>query len=178
MRMNQGVEWAVHGCTLLAPLWPERGLNLAALASFHGVPGPYMAKQMQLLSKAEIVFTSRGKSGGYRLARAPSEISLWEIVCAVDGSTPMFRCTEIRQNGPCANRREDCRAACPIAAAFAQAEQAYRSALVGISLADILTQVGTNATPAHLAQVMGWIGGNMTALPGRQSAEPLRPQAT
>lgn len=167
MRMNQGVEWAVHGCTLLAPLWPERGLSLAALASFHGVPGPYMAKQMQLLSKAGIVHTSRGKTGGYRLAHAPADISLWDIVRAVDGAAPLFRCTEIRQNGPCASRREDCRMACPIAAAFAQAELAYRAALGGISLADMLAQVGTSASPAHLCAVIDWIGDHVTILPSR-----------
>ena len=61
MRMNQGVEWAIHACALLAPLWPQRGLSLAALAEFHGVPGAYMAKQMQLLSKAGLVRTSRGR---------------------------------------------------------------------------------------------------------------------
>ena len=52
MRMNKGVEWAVHACALLAPLGAGRGLSLAALADYHGVPLPYMAKQMQLLSKA------------------------------------------------------------------------------------------------------------------------------
>ena len=30
MRINKGVEWAAHACALLAPLWPDRGLSLAA----------------------------------------------------------------------------------------------------------------------------------------------------
>jgi len=164
MRMNQGVEWAVHACTLLAPLWPDRGLSLQALAEYHGVAAPYLAKQMQLLSKAGIVITARGKTGGYRLARAAGQITLWDIVRAIDGSTPAFRCTEIRQQGPCASQREDCHAACPIAAAFAGAEQAWRQALQAITVADLLVQVGATSPPPHLAAVMGWIGANMTTV--------------
>lgn len=55
MRINKGVEWAAHACAVLVPLWPDRGLSLAALAEFHDVPEPYMAKQMQALSRAGLV---------------------------------------------------------------------------------------------------------------------------
>lgn len=133
MRINKGVEWAVHACTLLAPLPSGRGLSAAAMADFHGVPIAYMAKQMQALSKAGIVKTFKGKTGGYALARASSEINLWEITRAIDGSAPLFRCTEIRQAGPCASAPDECLKACPIAAAFAKAEQSYRTVLRDIS---------------------------------------------
>mgnify|MGYP001362501721 FL=1 len=119
MRINKGVEWAVHACVLLAPLPHSRGLSLAALAEYHGLPVAYMAKQMQALSRSGIVRTFKGKTGGYALARAPSEINLWDIARAIDGPTPMFRCTEIRQAGPCANSPDECKSACPIAAGFA-----------------------------------------------------------
>src|SRR6516164_2591440 len=108
MRINKGVEWAVHACALLAPLPPGAGLSLAALAEFHGVPEPYMAKQMQALSQSGLVRTSRGKTGGYALARPTDAISLWDITIAIDGAVPAFRCTEIRQNGPCAVKKRDC----------------------------------------------------------------------
>jgi len=109
MRMNQGIEWAAHACAVLAPLPPGRGLSLAALADFHGVPQAYMAKQMQLLSKAGIVRTTRGRTGGYALARPASEVTLWDVTRALNGTQPLFRCTEIRQQGPCAAPRADCR---------------------------------------------------------------------
>lgn len=164
MRMNQGVEWAIHACALLAPLWPGKGLSLAALADFHGVPGPYMAKQMQALSKAGLVRTSRGRSGGYTLSRAPAEINLWQIARAIDGPEPAFRCTEIRQRGPCATPREKCRQACPIAAAFAGAEAAWRGALEGVTLANVIARVGEQSSPEHLMKSMTWLGGQMVEL--------------
>jgi Rrf2 family protein len=165
MRMNKGVEWAVHACALLAPLGAGRGLSLAVLADYHGVPLPYMAKQMQLLSKAGIVRTSRGKTGGYALARAPDAISLWDIKQAVDGSEPAFRCTEIRQKGPCAIPRADCRTPCAIAATFASAEAAYRQILRDTKLTSILAEVGGHGSAQHLGDIMRWYEGNVTTLP-------------
>lgn len=166
MKMNKGVEWAVHACTLLAPLGRSRGLSLAALADYHGVPAAYMAKQMQLLSSAGLVRTSRGKTGGYALARAPADISLWDIKQAIDGPEPAFRCTEIRQQGPCALARADCRTPCAIAAAFAAAEQAYRDLLRATRLTDVMASVVDHASPAHVADVVAWYERNVTALPG------------
>jgi Rrf2 family protein len=163
MRINKGVEWAVHACALLAPLPAGAGLSLAALAEFHGLPEPYMAKQMQALSKAGLVRASRGKTGGYALARPARAISLWDIKTAIDGPEPAFRCTEIRQNGPCA--RKDCLKACPIAAAFGRAEEAYREMLDGVSVSDVVASVGADSTAGHLRAVLRWFEGNVTSLP-------------
>ncbi len=165
MRMSKGVEWAVHACAMLAPLPPGHGLSLAALAEFHGVPLAYMAKQLQALSRAGLVSTRPGRTGGYRLARAPEAISLWDVVAAIDGPEPAFRCTEIRQNGPCAIPRRDCVRACPIAAAFAGAEQAWRTALKSVSLAEILKSVARDSAADHLSAVAAWYGSAITRLP-------------
>jgi Rrf2 family protein len=165
MRMSKGVEWAVHACAMLAPLPPGHGLSLTALAEFHGVPLAYMAKQLQALSRAGLVSTRPGRTGGYRLARAPEAISLWDVVAAIDGPEPAFRCTEIRQNGPCAIPRHDCVRACPIAAAFAGAEQTWRAALKAVSLADILLSVAKESTGDHLSAVATWYGAAVTRLP-------------
>lgn len=165
MRINKGVEWAVHACALLAPLPAGRGLSLAALAEYHGLPAAYMAKQMQALSRSGIVRTFKGKTGGYALARAPSDINLWDITRAIDGPAPLFRCTEIRQMGPCASSPSDCIKACPIAAAFAKAEQSYRSALREVSLADILAATASAVSSDHIGKVLDWFGSNVTTLP-------------
>jgi Rrf2 family protein len=166
MRMGQGVEWAVHACTVLAPLPPGRGLSLAALAEFHGVPQAYMAKQMQALSRAGIVRTSRGKTGGYALARPASEITLWQVTRAIEGPQPAFRCSEIRQRGPCAAPREDCRRPCQIAAAFAKAEAVWRGELEAMTIAGLVAEVGAEASPKHIDDIVQWFGANVTNLPG------------
>ena len=68
----------------------------------------------QALSRAGIVTADRRVKGGYRLGRAPAKISLLDIVLAIECQQPAFRCTEIRQRGPCAAPPSACRKACPI----------------------------------------------------------------
>lgn len=160
MKINKGVEWAAHACSLLEPLWPNKGLPLAALANFHELPEPYMAKQMQALSKAGIVRGGRGRNGFYILARDPKEITLLDILLAVDGDKPMFSCSEIRQNGPCGAAREDCRSMCGIARHFAEAEKQYRESLSSIDLATLNSQVVETLNPQNLQKTADWLAQN------------------
>ncbi|MGJ8536002.1 MAG: RrF2 family transcriptional regulator [Parasphingopyxis sp.] len=157
MQISKGVEWAAHAAVLLSALPAGRGLKAEALARYHSVPGPYMAKQMQALSKAGIVQTARGKHGGYRLARPSEEITLWDIVAAIEGSKPAFTCTEIRQNGPCGAAPEQCRKKCAIAAAVHAAEAAFRQSLQATSLAGIAAGVVADSPRKHLSDIGAWL---------------------
>lgn len=157
MQLGKGVEWTTHICTMLPLVPPERGLSVEALAAFFEVPTAYLAKQMQLLRRAGIVVSVRGKGGGYRLARSPDAISLLDIVQAIEGPMPAFRCTEIRQNGPCGVKREDCKRPCEIASAFAHAEQTYRGALAAKTLASIMQEAAMNSSPEHMIEIAKWV---------------------
>jgi Rrf2 family protein len=137
MRISDGVEWAVHLCGVLAAVPKGRGVPSAKLAEFHDLPPAYLAKHLQALSRAGIVSADRGVKGGYRLGRPPSKISLLDIVLAIEGLQPAFRCTEIRQRGPCPAAPSACRKACAIARAFLRAEAAWRETLAGVTLAEL-----------------------------------------
>ena len=134
MKIGKGVEWTAHTCALLALLPEGAALPGEALAEFLGVPSPYLAKQMQSLSRAGIVVARRGAAGGYRLSRPPESISLWDITAAVEGTVPSFRCTEVRRNGPCGASARECGGPCAIASAFSEAELQYRQALASVTL--------------------------------------------
>ena len=157
MQLSKGVEWACHAAALMSAMPEGRTLRAEALAKYHGVPAAYMAKQLQAMSKAGLVHSARGAKGGYRLAVSPANINLWDITQAIEGSKPAFRCSEIRQNGPCPARKEACDTPCPIAASFQIAETAYRDALRNISLIDIGVKVLDGKTPEEMARVMAWI---------------------
>ena len=121
MRMSDGVEWSIHSCVLLAVLPPDRSLPSAKLAEFHGVPAAYLAKHLQAMAHAGIVRAVAGRRGGYRLARTAAEVTLLDVVDAVEGGQPAFRCTEIRARGPVRGARGDYRQPCGVAAAMWQA---------------------------------------------------------
>ncbi|MEL7129761.1 MAG: Rrf2 family transcriptional regulator [Pseudomonadota bacterium] len=157
MQMSKGVEWAVHAAAMLAVLPEKAGLSADALARYHEVPPAYMAKQLQAMSRAGLVKSSRGARGGYRLAKPPGDISLWDIMAAIEGSQSAFRCTEIRQNGPCGAHANACLKPCPIASAFLAAETVFRDHLRTVTLVDITMAVGADATPGRTLAIFNWI---------------------
>lgn len=157
MRMSEGVEWAAHACAVLATLPPGRGLPAVTLAGFHELPPDYMAKHLQALARAGLVASLRGARGGYRLARPPAEISLWDITAAIEGGERAFRCQDIVRRGPCAGLGGDSSGPCPIAAAFWAAEDAYRDALRGRTVADLTLQVGAGKDEQWRRRYAAWL---------------------
>ncbi len=162
MRLNEGVEWAAHCAVLLAALPDGTTLPAARLAEYHDVPAPYLAKSMQALMRAGIVDATTGRFGGYRLARPTTEITLLEVVEAIDGADPMFRCTEIRRKGPSRVARRLYGPVCGIAAAMGRAEEAWREELRRTTVADIARHVVAEAPPAALEKGMAWLSDVLT----------------
>jgi Rrf2 family protein len=142
MKLSDGVEQAIHSVTLLSGLSGNGVLSAAALAEFHGVSASYLLKHLQALSGAGIVTTLPGPKGGYRLARPAEAITLLDIVLAVEGPGPAFRCNEIRRRGPNPLPAHLLTKPCSINAAMLRAEAAYRAELRQVSIADILADVG------------------------------------
>lgn len=160
MRIAEGVEWAVHLCGVLGVVPPGLGLPAGRLAEFHDLPPAYLAKHLQALSRAGIVTANRGASGGYRLAKPAAKITLLDITLAIEGPEPAFRCTEIRQQGPCAAAPSACKHACAIAKAFADAETQWRKALASISVADIITTAASESFDRERRRTFqAWLNG-------------------
>ena len=168
MKLGDGVEQAIHSATMLAAL-PDGGvLSAAALAEFHGVSTSYLLKHLQALSRAGIALTVPGPKGGYRLAKAAEKITLLDVVLAVEGPEPAFRCKEIRQNGPNPLPQEKFKAPCQINAAMLRAERVYRNELRKITLADLITQVMATDDGSIEARGCAFLNEHM-----RQSKSPL-----
>ncbi|SIQ03640.1 transcriptional regulator, BadM/Rrf2 family [Rhizobium sp. RU35A] len=141
MKLGDGVEQAIHCVGLLSGVEGEGVLSAAALAEFHGVSTSYLLKHLQALSGAGLLETVPGPKGGYRLAKSPADISLLDIVLAVEGPQPAFRCAEIRQQGPNPLPSRYFTKPCGINAAMLKAERAYRAELAKVSMADILREL-------------------------------------
>ncbi|MBX4939581.1 RrF2 family transcriptional regulator [Rhizobium binae] len=137
MKMSDGVEQAIHSVAMLSGLSEGGVLSAAALAEFHGVSTSYLLKHLQALSGAGILDTVPGPRGGYKLAKAPEEISLLDILLAVEGPAPAFRCAEIRQRGPNPVPDRFFAKPCNITAAMLRAERVYRAELAKTSIADL-----------------------------------------
>ena len=144
MRLGEPVEWALHCATVLALLPPNAALPGAKLAEFHGVPAAYLAKALQSLSRAGIVESVAGRKGGYRLGRPPAEITLLDVIEAVEGHESSFRCTEIRKRGPARVSPRLYSPVCAIAEAMYRADEAWRAELRQTTVADLLQKLATS----------------------------------
>src|SRR6202011_4034593 len=93
---------------------------------FHDVPAAYLAKHLQALARAGVLQTAKGPRGGYWLSRPPAEITILDVLEAIDGDESAFRCTEIRRRGPTAMPARHYPRPCGIHAAFARADEVWR----------------------------------------------------
>jgi Rrf2 family protein len=156
--MSDGVEWALHCATVLASLPEDNVLSAKDLAQFHGVSESYLLKHLKTLVKAKILESTPGPTGGFKLARPASEITLMDVVDAIEGRFTPFRCTEIRRRNPVADPSTDYRSPCFISVAMREAEQAYRKSLGSKTIADMSDHVLAFVPKGNLEASGKWLG--------------------
>ncbi|MGW1886813.1 RrF2 family transcriptional regulator [Streptomyces sp. NPDC001970] len=159
MRTGKGVEWAVHTLLNLAWLGGGEPVPTAQLAAGHELSPSYLNKQLQLLVKAGLLESAPGATGGFRLARPLDTMSMLDVVLAIEGDEPLFRCSEIRQCGTIGERCPDgdFTRPCSVKIAMGRAEVAWRKALAEQSLADVQARSETYV-PAMAKRVRQALG--------------------
>lgn len=155
MKLPGSTEWMLHCATTLAQLDAGDTASAAQLARYYDLPAPYLAKQLKMLVRAEVLTATTGPRGGFRLARDAAEITLLHIVEAVDGTSAPYECREIRQQGLGALPPEDCRRTCVLAEKMADAHRAWRDSLSGVTLADIVAGLPATAPPRTRRRITG-----------------------
>jgi Rrf2 family protein len=153
--MSNGVEWALHSCVTLSQ--SDRPVPATRLAELHGTPAAYTAKHLQALSNAGIVRSTVGKVGGYTLTRPASAITALQVVHAIDGVQPAYRCAEIRQRGPLGLPAERCERPCAIARAMAAAQDQWSHALADITIADLAAGIDADSNGTAMTDVRRWL---------------------
>jgi Rrf2 family protein len=145
MKLPTSTEWVLHCAASLAQLQPGQTASAAQLAAYYDLPAPYLAKQLQALTRAGILAATTGPRGGFRLARPAKDITMLQVVEAVDGPAAPYECREIRQQGRGALAAEECQETCPLARTMAEAHAAWRASLAAVSLGDILDELPASA---------------------------------
>lgn len=150
---GSNAEYALHCLLSLAAAPQGVPVSTRDLAHFQGVSPSLVAKLFTRLQRAGIVASAEGIQGGFRLARPAAEVSVFDVVRAVEGDKPLFRCREIRSN--CVLYGDDppasaTRGVCGIHAVMLEAEKRMLDALRSHTLAGLTAQV-EGKTPAKYA---------------------------
>ena len=85
MRVSARADYAIRALLELAAAGPEQPVRADAIARSQAIPAKYLENLLVDLRRARLVVSQRGSSGGYRLARAASAISLADVIRAIDG---------------------------------------------------------------------------------------------
>lgn len=104
------------------------------------VAAPTVSKILKMLAREGLVISHRGVKGGYSLARAPSDISMVQIIDALEGPVGLTECGS--SPGSCA--QED---SCSVRANWQHINDAVRQALAGVTLAQMAQPVRLVSPP-------------------------------
>jgi Rrf2 family protein len=94
MQITRQADYALRAMIYLAKLEPNQRAATSQIAEEQRIPPSFLAKIISQLSIAGLIHTSRGARGGVSLARTPEEISILEVVEAIDGPIALNECTE------------------------------------------------------------------------------------
>jgi Rrf2 family protein len=146
VRVSAKVDYAVRACVELAVAQqgeePVRPVKAEALARAQDIPLKFLENILQGLRQASIVESRRGPEGGHLLARPAAEISLADIIRAIDG--PLA--------GVSGRRPEDVTftgTAEPLRDVWIAVRASLRRVLEGVSLAD----VANGEMPEHIVEL-------------------------
>jgi len=131
MEISRRTDYGVRVITDLAALPKDSRASTSDIAARQNIPAPFLAKIISQLSMSGLVSTHRGAGGGVSLARPASEISLLEVIEALDGPVRLNRCAiepdACPRNGHC-----------PVHAIWAQAQTDLTSLLNDTTFDDLI----------------------------------------
>ena len=138
LRVTKLTDYATVVLTVLAAR-PGDVLSAADLAEIAGLETPTVSKLLKPLAQAGLVSSQRGVHGGYRLNRAADEITLVEIVEAMEGPLAMTECSQ--HDSQCGIAKQ-----CGVRANWRLINDVVADALRGVTLEQMLQPPSPNDT--------------------------------
>jgi Rrf2 family protein len=137
-----------------------KSVGIRDLAAYQGISETYLSKVYTKLTKAGIVKSVPGASGGYELNRSPEKITFWDVVAAIEGTSPFFRCIEVRQKEILLDKDNlpDSYTKCPclIKVVMSEAEEQMRRYLNERTLAWLHNEVKNKIPVEHSKATIEW----------------------
>ena len=100
MNITRTADYAVRAVIHVAAKSNGRRVPAARIAKSQSIPPIYVSKVLQALCRAGILHSTPGRTGGASLAKPAEQISLLEVIEAVDGAMSLNRCVESPESCP------------------------------------------------------------------------------
>src|SRR5262245_54880466 len=139
LRVTNAADYAIRAMIHIACL-PEETVALRTdIARVNGIPPSFMAKILRSLVKAGLLRSTRGVNGGFALAKPTTEISLLDVVEAIEGPLGLVDCTE----EPCKCELAD---ECPAQPVWSEVQTQMAAVLRGATLEGLVSAPRRRAT--------------------------------
>jgi Rrf2 family protein len=142
MQINRATDYALRATIHLATIPASARVPGPVVARAIGAPESFVAKVLQQLVQAGLVTSQRGMGGGFQLARRAADMSLLEVVEAIEDPTQLNLCLP---QGPNCSRKEWCGAH----PAWAEAQAALVKVLGKASIAQLALNSISNLAKLH-----------------------------
>jgi len=160
VQFSVGIEYALHCLLYMVDMPSGKSVGIKDLAAYQGVSETYLSKVYTKLKKAGIVKSIPGVNGGYELARKPDNITFLDVINAIEGTSPLFQCAEIRQNEILLDKDNlpDTHTKCPciIKVVMTEAEDQMRQYLHNKTLAWLHDQVKNKLPDDERQATIDW----------------------
>ena len=133
MQITRQADYAVRAVLHLARMGNSERAATSTVAKEQNIPPSFLAKIISQLSIAGLLHTSRGARGGVTLAREPKDITLLEVVEAIDGPIQLNEC--VGADGGC-----HFDGTCPIKPVWCDAQEELVARLKGTNFGDLIAQ--------------------------------------
>ncbi len=107
MLISQKSEYGIRALADIVANGNDQPVNRSDIARRQQIPLPYLTQVLGALVNGELLVSTRGPSGGYRLKREPGDISLLEVVTLLQGPVAPAHCAGADDDGDC-ERFESC----------------------------------------------------------------------
>ena len=131
MQITRQADYAVRAVLYLARLGGGERAATSTVAEEQRIPPSFLAKIISQLSIAGLLHTSRGARGGVTLARPPKEITLLDVIEAIDGPIMLNEC--VGEEGDCAFDDD-----CPLRSVWCDAQEVLVKRLKSTSFQQLL----------------------------------------
>ncbi len=139
MKISTKGRYSLRMMIDLAQHYDENFISLKEISERQGISKKYLEQIIPFLNRSHLLITNRGHMGGYKLAKKPSEITVWEILLCAEGSMCPVSCME--HDPSTCERYENC-LTISIWEEFYQLTKDYFS---GITLEDLLNKEPCNS---------------------------------
>lgn len=133
MQITRQADYAVRAVLYLARMEPTQRAATSQVAQEQRIPPSFLAKIISQLSIAGLLHTSRGARGGVTLARDPKDVSLLEVIEAIDGPILLNEC--VGENSTCTFDSD-----CPLRPVWCEAQEELVNRLKNTNFQQLIEQ--------------------------------------